>query len=257
MYYILRGARTGNAKDFLLAAILFAPTFAAGGTGRMATLSLLASLGFFLYRWLPVGRFWSIAAKFSLIAALGIGLAYAVAPAFITQRVAAYSDAFRVTLTGTEVSDVSANVRLLQVLTALPYIQKHPLLGNGVLSAQWYGGEQSLLGDLFNSSDIGLVGGVFIFGGLGLIALAYQFRFAARAARRLSPSIRSPLADATKAFLLYVAISSFSACYFAFNPEKTLFFITLLVGISLQAREQGDDFKEMGLCNPQEPALSV
>jgi len=257
LYYVLRGVRTKTAKYYLAAALLFAGTMGGAGNGRMAMISLVLSLGFFVYRWLPMRQFLVITVKFCFIAIVVIGIAYVTSPTFLTQRTAAFSDAFRVTVSASEVDNPSANVRLLEVLTAIPYIEKNPLLGNGSLSAQWQGGVQGALGAFFFPADIGLVGGVFVFGVFGTILMGCQYWFALLAAQRVPSSLMSPLADAAKAFLLYSAISSFSVCYFVFFPERTLFFVTLLFGIAFQMPDLLGTSKEMALCGPQEPVLSA
>jgi hypothetical protein len=137
------------------------------------------------------------------------------------------------------VEDLSANVRTYEVITAWPYILKHPLLGNGTLSNQWEGGTKELINSYFYAGDIGLIGVVYEVGLIGLLVFAYQFRFAIRVSGRLLGRMRSPLTDGCFGFLLINAFYSFSAAEFVFNAETTLFFIAVLVALPAKLEAAG------------------
>jgi len=139
IYYVLLGLRTRSRKYYVLAAILFAGTVVPV-VERSATISIAATLLFFLYRWRPFGQFLLTLGKVCCAAAIVLGLAYAANPAYLSIQSARFSDAFTVAFTGSEVDDPSAGARLFEIVTAMPYIQKHPLLGNGNISHQWGGG---------------------------------------------------------------------------------------------------------------------
>jgi len=123
--------RTKTAKYYLAAALLSLALWVARKRAYGYDQPGAIAGFFFVYRWLPMRQFLVITVKFCFIAIVVIGIAYVTSPTFLTQRTAAFSDAFRVTVSASEVDNPSANVRLLEVLTAIPYIEKNPLLGNG------------------------------------------------------------------------------------------------------------------------------
>jgi hypothetical protein len=231
IYYALLGFRTRRRKYYLAAAILFASMVGPAG-GRGVAVSLAMTLLFFLYRWRPLKDFIIVLARICFIGAVACTLTYIANPAFMAKRIADFSGAFTVVLTGSEVDDPSANARLYETVFALPYIQKNPLLGNGNISQQWQGGSGSVLGAYFYAGDIGIIGAIFTVGVLGMLVFAYQFRFAMRAARELPECICSPLSDAAAGFLLYCALSSVLSAFVVFSPEVTLFFVVILVGLA-------------------------
>lgn len=254
IYYSVLGMRTGRAKYYLAAVVLF---FVSGvGAGRGLTVSLAAALLLFLYQLRGLRRTIVAAVKFACIAAILGAALYAVSPAVLSARIGQFSDAFSVALTGSTTQDASANARIFETLAALPYIQKHPLLGNGAVSNQWQGGTQSALGGYFYLDDIGVVGILFTYGFLGALVFLFQYRFAWSAAKKLSDSFRSPLIDATKMFLLFSAIYSLQIGLCALRVEVTLFFVALLGGIATQTLPSGSsDSRTRGKCSLQTPVL--
>lgn len=86
-----------------------------------------------------------------------------------------YQNVFNVFM-GESPDEASSAVRFMEFNTALEYIAKNPILGNGFISNQWNGGWQDILG-YFYPVDIGLLGNIFVFGFLGtlLIYLPYYF----------------------------------------------------------------------------------
>jgi hypothetical protein len=217
-YYILSG--------IFLAAIL---TIA---DARAFTVSFACVFLYYVYRWRPLGQFLLTIAKTCCAVGIVLGLLYVTNRDYLSARAAGFSDAFTVASSGSDVEDPSANIRTYEVITAWPYILKHPLLGNGTISNQWEGGSLELIDSNFYPSDIGLIGVVYVVGLIGLLVFAYQFRFAISASRRLPDRMRSPLLDACIGFLLINAILSLVASYFVFSPEVTLFYIAVLVALS-------------------------
>jgi len=137
--------------------------------------------------------------------------------------------AFKVVTTGKEGSDPSANARISESKIALPYVRRHWVLGNGTISNKWKGGYKSLLG-YFYPSDIGLLGVLYLYGVLGLLIFAYQFRFALRYSKLLS-NIRGRyinLTSAVKGFLLFYAVSSLVTGQFVGSVEQGLIMIAIL-----------------------------
>lgn len=86
-----------------------------------------------------------------------------------------YQNVFNV-FQGESPDEASSAVRFMEFNTALEYIKKNPILGNGFISNQWNGGWHDILG-YFYPVDIGILGNVFVFGILGtvLIYLPYYF----------------------------------------------------------------------------------
>jgi hypothetical protein len=255
-YYALVGMRTARKKYYLAAAILF---FAAGlGTSRGFTISVVATLLFCLYRVRGLRKTAVAAAKFGCLAAIMVGVFYAIFPSAFSARVGHFSDAFTVVFTGSTTEDASANARIFETLTALPYIQEHPFLGNGVLSAQWQGGTQKVLGNYFYSDDIGIIGVVFSYGIVGLLLYAVQYWFAWKAAKALPDSFHTPLLDATKGIVLFSALYTLETGMCVWTAEVTFFFIALLGAFAAQTSSLRvyDAWNGEG-CSLQKPALSL
>jgi len=255
LYYATLAMRTRRAKYYLMAAVLF--TASLGASGRGLSVCVAATLLFFLYRLRGLRQMLVTAVKFGLIAAILVGVLYAIFPGVLSARIAGFSDAFTVLLTGSQSQDDSANARIFETLTALPYIQEHPLLGNGVVSNQWQGGNEGALGEYFHTTDIGVIGVVFAYGVLGLLLFSFQYKFAWSAARKLPDSFHSPLFDATKAFVLYTALYSLASGMCALYPEVSLFFVALLGGIAAQATSESVYGGSGRKCSLQRPVLSA
>lgn len=255
-YYALLGIRTARVSYYLTALVLFPVTL--GGSGRGIAVSVAATLLCCLYR---IRGFWkaSMAAlQFLLIVAVLFVVAFTLLPSTIAARARGFSDAFGAVFTGSGTQDPSANARILETLTAVPYIQAHPLLGNGVVSHQWQGGSQTALGAYFFASDIGIVGILFSFGSLGLLLYLCQYWFAWKAAKDSPLSSQCAFQDATKAFLLYSAIYSLESGICVWNANVTLLFVALLCANSVRVSKP-DSYEELigESCVPRRPALSA
>ena len=231
IYYTLLGFRKRRAKYYAAAAI-FLIAVTDNANGRAFMVSLAATFLYFLYRWRPIGQFLGTIGKTCCVAVIMIGLGYAIDAEYVSTRAASFADAFKVAFTGSEAADASATIRIFETLTAWPYIQQNPLLGNGTLSHQWEGGDEGVLGVYFYASDIGIIGVVFAVGVFGLLLFVYQFQFAISAARKLKQRVRGPLADAAVGFLLCSALNSIATGIFFFAPEVMLVFIALVVALT-------------------------
>jgi len=253
-YYAVLGMRTRKVRHYWAAAVLFVSTL--GPSGRGLTVCAAATLLFFLYRLRGFRRTFVAAVKFGCIAAVLGGILYAVIPSVLSARIAGFSDAFAVLLTGSTTQDNSANARIFETLTALPYIEEHPLLGNGVVSHQWQGGSEGALGEYFYATDIGVIGVMFSYGAFGMVLYLLQYLFAWSSAKKLPASFHSPLLDATKAFVLYSAIYSLMSGMFVWDAEVTLFFIVLLREMAAQTNVASESFDaRIGReCSLQRPA---
>ena len=230
VYYAFLGLRSRQTK-YYIAAAYFLIVMLTITDARSYTVSFVCTFIYYLFRLRPMGKVILTIGKVGLAAVIAVVCFYAINPEYASSRLGSFSDAFKVAFRGQEVDDSSANIRLLEVATAWPYILKNPLLGSGQLSNQWEGGTKDLINSNFNASDIGLIGVVYSVGIIGLLVFAYQFRFAIQATRRLPDDLRSPLADACIGLLVLNAIYSLTASLFAFYPETTLLFIAVLVAL--------------------------
>jgi hypothetical protein len=86
-----------------------------------------------------------------------------------------YQNVFNV-FQGESPDEASSAVRFMEFNTALDYIKKNPLLGNGFISNQWNGGWHDILG-YFYPVDIGILGNIFVFGILGTIVIYLPYYY--------------------------------------------------------------------------------
>ena len=153
-------------------------------------------------RWAPGGVEWSAVRLFSRLVIAQKMLVIVLVPTLAALLLATallfvfdtgnmihmagkFTDAFTVVLTGEPSDDASANARLVETASALPYIEKNWLLGNGDISRQWHGGYEGVLGAFFYPSDVGIIGTIYLYGLLGLLLFAIQFVFAIRFSNRI------------------------------------------------------------------------
>lgn len=83
------------------------------------------------------------------------------------------------------VEEASSAMRFRELQTALEYIAKNPLLGNGFISNQWNGGFHELLG-YFYPVDIGILGNIFVFGIVGTAILYLPYGFSLSMSRKIN-----------------------------------------------------------------------
>lgn len=232
LYYAFRGIRERRNLFFLYSFLMFVNDL--GSSGRFLAVSLIATAGFFLVRWRPLTAVLSLLAQVSAVAALGVLLLSFLNPALLQDRVNHFSDAFAV-VAGRQAQDASANARTVETQIALPYIKRHPLTGNGILSAQWTGSANAIA-TYFFADDIGFVGIVFTYGFVGLALFLAQYVFAIKAAVSIPGALHSPLLDAAKGFVLYTAINSLTTGLFVYAFEQSSFFIVLTVLLAQDAK---------------------
>ena len=235
-YFAFLGLRN-RSRRFWLLSLPFIAYLVLVGSGRSLLVSLLGSFAFFAYRWSSLRRLAVFAPKLFAVGVLFTLLLYATNADLVTHRVSKFGDAFTVATTGQFTEDASANARIVETLIATPYIRKHWLLGNGDISNQWHGGYEAALGGYFYPSDIGIIGIMFLYGSLGVLLYATQFVFAIRFSRRIPKEFGSlPLLDATKGFLLYLAIHSLVTGKLAHYSEVSFLFIALMGYIAYETR---------------------
>jgi hypothetical protein len=238
-YYALPGPgrmalrRLAMALPFLLYLVL------ADG-GRSMLISLGITYAVLSLRWSGARSRLGTAAVVVVLAALPLGLLYAIDPARFDEFVGRMWAALAVVFTGEPTSDPSANARVYETLLAWPYLAEHWLLGNGLLSRQWQDSYTGALG-YFYPADIGLLGVVFSFGVLGALLFGAQFALAVGLWRRLFASTRriAPFAAAIGAYLLYYAIRSLANGAFAYGAETGLLLIAVLYWMSRRQEPGG------------------
>ena len=230
-YYAFKGIKSGTKADYLRSGIFFLFCFLII-RGRSFVLSLLAAFLWFGIIWSPnKRRLLSFLLKITLIGAIILLVLNYSNSELFNVMTGKFSDAFTVLFTGEQSNDPSANSRISQTIIALPYIDKHWLFGNGVVSAQWNGGLQSTISEYFHPSDIGILGAIYLLGVMGTGIYLYQFRLAISYARERSDRLNQfrDFCNASKGFLLCFAIRSLATAEFMFRPEAVFFFLTILM----------------------------
>ncbi len=243
LYYILRGIRTHRMLDYLLGLTIFFVN--AGSSWRALSLSLTGSILFFLFRQLSLDKSVLWIVRFLILGALSVGVLQVVRPSAVTNTVDHLAQALKVATGGGPSNDASANARIVETDTALPYVRSNPILGSGLLSVQWHGGEPGVLGVYFSDTDIGLIGVLFTSGLVGFLVAGAQYAYAIAAARRLGSYRPSALIDGVKGYLLFSVLFSLTTGLFMVEIETTSFFVLLLYQFSYEpmqslARESVD-----------------
>ncbi|MDD4950729.1 hypothetical protein [Sulfuricurvum sp.] len=171
IYYFIKYSMKKNPVDLIfLSLFLIYVLFVIQGRGYMLTLAAT----FFLYYWLnySLPKFLLTMLKLVLFVSFALLIIQIIMPEYITQMGNLYSQMFQV-LAGGESEDSSANARIFESLIVFDYFNAHNLsiwLGTGKISQQWNDGYESIFG-YFYPSDIGILGGVFVYGISGFIAL--------------------------------------------------------------------------------------
>jgi hypothetical protein len=237
LFYAFLGFRTRRTWHWLMC-LPFLIFIIVGIGGRSLILSVIVAQLFFFFRWSSFARLLTFLPKISLVSVLLAAAIFISIPEMMSSLGGKFTEAFGVIITGEKGSDASANARISETLVAVPYIQKNFLLGNGDVSNQWGGGYEGVLGAYFYPSDIGIIGVLFIYGAIGFALFAVQFIFAVQFSARISSyGFHSPLGDACKGYLLYVAIHSLVTGKFAHYSYVSLVFVAILICITLHFRD--------------------
>lgn len=240
-FYLFRGLISRRSVDYLAAAV-FLGFILFVIDKRSLTLAILVSYALLAWFFLKKKRFFIVAVK-SLFAGVLMLLALVLAaPDFVSQFIEHYIQATSVVATGETGEDASSNARIIETLMAWPYIQRNWLFGNGDLSVQWQDGFLGAMG-YFYPSDIGIIGGLFVYGLWGLILCYAQYFFAFfRGGRLLSVENR----------FLYIACYGLLAVLFTqslirgdiiFSPTASLFFIAVLLGLRNQVENYANKMR--------------
>lgn len=171
MYYFIKFDVLRNKKYlFILMLFLIYILFVIQGRTYM----LILASTFFLYYIFnyPINKILIKGFKIISFLILGIFIISFIAPNYLDRMVTLFAQMFTV-LTGEMSNDNSSNARIWTSLTVLNYFEHNDLsiyFGTGRLSNQWNNGYERLFG-YFYPEDIGLLGGLFLYGILGLFLL--------------------------------------------------------------------------------------
>ena len=226
-YYVFAGNWEKNNKYSLIASLFFIALLLSGG--RAGLIALISSYLFFMFRWGSPLKIVKLILTLGIIFILSYSALSVIFPDEVNDRQNKFNDSFTVLFKQEEVGDVSANARVFETEIAFPYIEKHPLMGNGGVSNQWNGGTEALHG-VFHPSDIGIVGILYLHGILGLLLFSIQYYFAIQYTLRLPKNggQHGRLVNALKGYLLYVALTSITTGKSVFFMEQNLLLIAII-----------------------------
>lgn len=171
IYYFVRYSIRKNPID-LIFLFLFLGYILFVVQGRTYIMTLSAT--FLLYYWFnySFSRFTLTVIKLLLFMLVALIVIQTIMPYYLDRMGDLFSQLFTV-LTGQESHDMSANARIFESLIVFDYFDAHPLsiwFGTGNVSHQWNDGYDSIF-DYFDPSDIGIIGGLFVYGIVGFIFL--------------------------------------------------------------------------------------
>lgn len=171
VYYFIKYSLNKKLSDFFI--LLFFLTyivFVIQGRTNMIYLAVLFLYFYFIN--FSLRKFLlSVISMIFLIICVSIFIQFLL-PGFLENLVNNFSEMFAVLL-GEESNDSSSNARVWTSLIVLDFFDNNPLslwLGTGRISNQWNGGYESFFG-YFYPADIGLLGGLFVNGVIGMIFL--------------------------------------------------------------------------------------
>ena len=126
---------------------------------------------------------------------------------------------------GETTDEASSAVRYMEFNTALSYIDKNPMLGNGFISNQWNGGWRDLLG-YFYPVDIGILGNIFVFGILGTFLLYLPFVFSLHISRAVDS--KNVFFKTCEYMILFFFLSMFFTAVNIRDTSSIMFIVCLL-----------------------------
>jgi hypothetical protein len=222
----VRGWRERRLTAFVVAMVLFA--YLVGDTGgRIFTAATALTLVLLVMR--LNGLLAALGMATALVALVGAVLALGLVldPGATLSRVERFGDAAAVFTNAQELSDPSAMARVWQTSTALGYIEMSPWFGSGSISYKWSEeGYAGVVDEYFYPADIGIIGMTYMFGVVGVVLYAIQFRWGLR---RAPAQKNQDLAHTTAiATLIYVAVSSIATGQFMLFPETSLLMVVMV-----------------------------
>lgn len=170
IYYLAKHAVYKRVK-YLLSSLIFLSYIIFIVQGRTYIITIGITL--LLFSWFHYqGKRMVSAVNLTIFLVLAVLLIQAVRPEYF-ERMGYLFVQMLTALMNTQSQDMSANARIHETKIVLDYFNLHPLsllLGTGKISSQWRNGYESFLG-YFYPSDIGVLGGIFMYGITGLIFL--------------------------------------------------------------------------------------
>jgi hypothetical protein len=121
--------------------------------------------------------------------------------------------------------EASSAIRFQELQTAIDYIGKNPILGNGFISNQWNGGFRDIFG-YFYPVDIGLLGNVFVFGILGTILIYLPYYFSLSMSRQVISG--NVFFKTCEYMLLFFFLSMFFSAVNIRDSSSIMFLVCLL-----------------------------
>ncbi|MFM2134847.1 MAG: hypothetical protein RL021_247 [Bacteroidota bacterium] len=195
-----------RAYLFVVLAIVFYLVYFLQSRTTLVMLSVSSVI--YLYKSFSAG--WRV--KRLLLFALILGMTVSV---FYLLGLTSVFDRYRVLFTnatdlfrGVSPDEASSAIRFIELKTAMNWIQKHPLLGNGFISSQWEGGWHRILG-YFYPVDIGIFGNLFVFGIIGTLLVYVPFLYG------FSLSVRVPTTDVFCKTCSYTLLFFFLTMFFS------------------------------------------
>ncbi len=236
IYYLVKYAVHRNFKDvILLLAFLAYVIFVVQGRTYMIFLGIT----FLLYFWFnfPLDKLIPVMIKLMFFVFLSVLLMLALMPDYVERMSYLFVQMFDV-LQGKESLDTSANARIFQSEIVYSYFERNPLsifLGTGSISNQWNHGYESIFG-YFYPSDIGLLGGVFVYGMIGMVFIFLIPMIICIKTIRLLPEENKVFIIALKYLLIYTVIKSIQGSFYFGVTGYTIPLFILLAYIALRER---------------------
>jgi len=172
IYYFIRFTLFNLNKD-LIKLLLFLCYIIFLVQGRTLTFAIIATFVVFIYCNRNIIKSLSPIIKITSVFAIGIIALFIFQQAFLSKTYVLFAQMLQVLL-GKESLDISANARLNEAEIVLSYFKQHPysfFFGIGNISNQWNEGYKSIFG-YFYPADIGILGGIFIYGLFGFVLIA-------------------------------------------------------------------------------------
>lgn len=200
---------------------------------RSLTVAFIVTLPISIYLRCGVRPFIAILLLYLSVGFLLMGLLYSHANIGLDR----YVLALRTIILFETNDDVSAAARIHEISLGLPYVQSRPLLGNGMLSNNFYNGYESFVGYFF-PSDVGLFGTIFVFGIIGSIVLYLPSYNVLLGSLSIKKSRKLYFFNAIFAYLLFLFLASLMKASIVLNPANILFPTVVLRAIL-------DEYKQM------------
>jgi len=242
LYYFVKFTLYRNLK-YLVILLLFLVYVLFVHQSRTCTVAL--SLTFLLYICFnyPLRRIPIILLKLSLFILIALIVIHALKPGYLDRTSHLFLQSFKV-LTGELSEDPSANSRIFQSKKVLSYFDTHPLsawLGVGRISNRWNDGYRSLFGH-FYPCDIGVLGGLFLYGIPGLVFIfIIPVVITIKTVRRVSGK-GNVFLKALKYMLVFAIIRSIQGSFY-FSPMVYVIPLFILMAYKdLEVRSGADCF---------------